>query len=407
MKKQIESTLKLLPPRPGVYQMLGDAGHILYVGKSIHLKNRVNSYFNGTSKLNAAKAQMVGQIRDIEWIETASEIEALVLETNLIKKYRPKYNILMKDDKNLSYVVIGNGPVSEVYRTRQKPERGTFFGPYTSGTNITQTVRTLRRIFKIRACRMRFGNDENGRPIILAKAGKVPPCMDYYIGLCPAPCLLETPKIKEHTNNIESLKKFMRGQMGEVVAEMREKMMQRAKNQEFEEAQKIKEQIEAIGILGQKQVARDAVRGSYDSIVLLEKYNRFFVGLTTVRGGEIQGVSHTKLESVLEESPIELLEHYIADHYSEDTETTDSEKSLKILLDQPLISDILVEYLRTKKIEIEVPEYGAKFDILTFTRTNVMNFAYREEMENLTKKTLTKATMIHILEEIGYTPPKE
>lgn len=127
MNERIAKILKLLPSRPGVYQMFDAENTILYVGKSIHLKNRVSSYFNGTGKLNAAKAQMVRQVQNIEWIETSTEIEALVLETNLIKKYRPKYNILMKDDKNLSYVVISDSPIEEVFRTRQKPERGTFF----------------------------------------------------------------------------------------------------------------------------------------------------------------------------------------------------------------------------------------------------------------------------------------
>ncbi len=104
MKAKISDLLRLLPARPGVYQMFGKTKKVLYVGKSIHLKSRVSSYFNGTGSLNAAKAQMVGQVENIEWIETSSEIEALVLETNLIKKFRPKYNILMKDDKNLSYI---------------------------------------------------------------------------------------------------------------------------------------------------------------------------------------------------------------------------------------------------------------------------------------------------------------
>jgi excinuclease ABC subunit C len=107
---------------------------------------------------------------------------------------------------------------------------------------------------------MRFGVNEQKQPVILAKAGKVPPCMDYYIGLCPAPCLLEQDKIQAHSQNVEALKKFLRGQMGEVLTELRETMMKRAKDQQFEEAQKIKEQIEAIGMLGQKQIARDAVR---------------------------------------------------------------------------------------------------------------------------------------------------
>lgn len=125
--EKIHDLLKILPPRPGIYKMLDSSGGILYIGKSIHLKNRVNSYFNGKSKLNAAKIQMVEQVDSFEWIETSNEIEALVLETNLIKQHLPKYNILMKDDKNLSYIVFSGEGVEEVYRTRQKPNGGTFF----------------------------------------------------------------------------------------------------------------------------------------------------------------------------------------------------------------------------------------------------------------------------------------
>lgn len=132
----LENTLAHLPERPGIYIMIDLSETILYVGKSVSLKSRVNSYFNGTGSLNAAKAQMVHQVVRIDTIETASDIEALVLETNLIKKHRPKYNILMKDDKNLSYIVVPNDAVGDVYRTRQKPDRGTVFGPYTSGANI-------------------------------------------------------------------------------------------------------------------------------------------------------------------------------------------------------------------------------------------------------------------------------
>lgn len=127
LKTTLDPTLKNLPSRPGVYIMKNASGGILYVGKSVNLKSRVNSYFNGNGHLNAAKSQMVGQVKDIDWIETGSEVEALVLETNLIKKHRPKYNVLMKDDKNLAYIVFAEGPVSEVFKARQKPARGAYF----------------------------------------------------------------------------------------------------------------------------------------------------------------------------------------------------------------------------------------------------------------------------------------
>ncbi len=267
--------------------MKNTQGTILYVGKSVNLKSRVHSYFNGHGSLNAAKTQMVGQVADIEWLETGTDVEALVLETNLIKKHRPKYNVLMKDDKNLSYIVFSEGPVSEVFKGRQKPPRGIYFGPYTSGASINLTLKNLRRIFKVRSCRMKF-DTQNGETIITAKAGRTPPCMDYYIGLCPAPCLLTKETLGAHKENVEAMKKFLRGQMSEVVEGLKEKMLKRAKALEFEEAQKIKEQIESIGVLGERQVARDAIKGNADIVEYLEKYDKRFIGVTAVRGGEIQ-----------------------------------------------------------------------------------------------------------------------
>lgn len=332
MKAKISEILTLLPGRPGVYQMFGKTGKILYVGKSVHLKSRVSSYFNGTGSLNAAKVQMVHQVENIEWIETSSEIEALVLETNLIKKHRPKYNILMKDDKNLSYIGISSGPVGEVFRTRQKPESGTYFGPYTSKANVGITLRHLRQIFKVRSCRMKFQFDENKQVSILAKAGKTPPCMDYYIGLCPAPCLLESSKIETHQTNLDQMKKFLRGQMSEVIGELKEKMMTKAKNLEFEEAGKIKNQIESIEILGQKQVARDAISGAADVVMILEKYSKTFIGRTEVRNGEIQGIHHTQAAPLLDETVDEILEQYLAETYVESPDST-----LILILEKPLM----------------------------------------------------------------------
>ena len=148
--------IKKFPQEPGIYMMKDVSGAIIYVGKSKNLKSRVGSYFARTEDLNAAKQSMVEQVAAISIVTTQTEIEALVLETNLIKKHRPKYNILMKDDKNLSYIVVGGGPVGEVYRTRQKPLTGTYFGPFTSGANINLTLRALKKIFKVRACRMKF-----------------------------------------------------------------------------------------------------------------------------------------------------------------------------------------------------------------------------------------------------------
>lgn len=154
-------------------------GKVIYVGKAKSLKNRVSSYFDRTTDLTLAKRHMVDKISDIETILCATEVEALVLETNLIKHLTPKYNILMKDDKNLAYIKITNSPIPELVKTRQKiKDGGEYYGPYVSA--VEQSVRALRRIFRIRNCRMKFA-EKSGSLIITDKAGKTVPCMDYYI----------------------------------------------------------------------------------------------------------------------------------------------------------------------------------------------------------------------------------
>ena len=210
ISEHLMTLLRNLPKTPGVYQMKDKKGVVIYVGKAVNLFSRVNSYFRETGTLTLAKKNMVKQIVDIETILCQTEVEALVLETNLIKHLAPKYNILMKDDKNLAYIKFTNDPIAEVYKTRIRTrDGGQYFGPYTQGTNITSSLKLLKRIFRVRACRMQF-RKEGDRITITDRAGRTPPCMDYYIGICPGPCLLDPNKIQEHTDNIDRMQAFLR-----------------------------------------------------------------------------------------------------------------------------------------------------------------------------------------------------
>lgn len=177
-------------------------------------------------------------------------------------------------------------------------------------------------------------------------------------------------------------------------------MVAKAKSLEFEEAQKIKEQIESIGVLGERQVARDAIKGNADVIAYLEKYDKRFIGVTSVRDGEIQGVVQSKIEAPFEEDTIEIIEQFLAERYSEEINID------RLITDINLTSTAIEAFLQSHKVTIDPGEIGAKADLLKFAKTNLMNFAYRAEMENLTKKTLTKSTMVNILEELGYEAPK-
>lgn len=239
--------------------MKNSAGKVIYVGKAKNLWSRVNSYFRENQDLTVAKKNMVSQIADIETILCSTEVEALTLETNLIKHLSPKYNILMKDDKNLSYIKITKTPIAEVIKTRQKINDGAkYFGPYTQGANISGSLKNLRRIFKIRDCNMKFAKiGENLQ--ITDKAGRGIPCMDYYIDICPAPCLLKDKNITEHEENIANFEKFLQGNTSEIIEGLKAKMMNFAKNLEFEKAAKMKEEIAAIETLGERQIVRDAI----------------------------------------------------------------------------------------------------------------------------------------------------
>ncbi len=448
VSEHIEKILKNLPKSPWVYQMKDKWGKVMYVGKAKSLTSRVKSYFVKTTELSLAKRQMVGKIADIEIITCTTEVEALVLETNLIKHLTPKYNILMKDDKNLAYIKITNSPVPELIKTRQKIRDGAeYFGPYVSA--VENSVRALRRIFRIRNCRMKFAlqetpailssrrdpfqnhvwennnqnllskwksdssallrNDKN-RIKITDKAGRTPPCMDYYIGLCPAPCLLEDEKVGEHTDHINSARQFLSweslGLFDKLEADMREK----AKIFEFEEAQKIKETLESLKGLYERQKVRDIVEGDIDIFIQYEKYDKVYVALTQVRSSQIVGVFRHEVSSGLDEN---ILVQFLMRQYIENEEWRMKNEEYwadlpgLLLLREEIKDTAFLEFLRENKIALEYPKIWPKNDLLDFSLTQLREYAYKRELATLENKTLTRDHMTHVLDRLGYPYQKK
>lgn len=308
------STLDTLPDSPGVYQMINSNDVIIYVGKAKNLKNRVSSYFKDSTKHTVAKYQMVRQIARIEIIETTTEIEALVLETNLIKSLKPKYNILMKDDKNLSYIRIKSGPVEEVYRSRMKSsDDRESFGPYAAGTRISMTLAALKRVFKVRACQIAF-QEREGKIHITNTAGRSIPCLDYYIGLCPAPCTLESSKMAEHRKNVDALRQFLSGNKKDLLGKLEEEMIEYSKEQLYEKAKKTKDIIDALRAMTlSHQIVRDAIDGDYDVYIGSERNNQILISILSFRSGEVRSLVHHEIENPLDEDMTELLTLAIAE----------------------------------------------------------------------------------------------
>ncbi len=294
---------------------------------------------------------MVGKIEDIEIITCSTEVEALVLETNLIKHLTPKYNILMKDDKNLAYLKITNSPVPELIKTRQKfRDGGIYFGPYVS--QVEQSVRALRRIFRIRNCRVKFekNRQKTDELIITDKAGKTIPCMDYYIGICPAPCLLHTEKVQGHSENMERVKSFLSGEGGSVFLDLETQMRDYASKYEFEKAQEIKETIEALRGLYERQKVRDIVDGDIDICIQYEKYEKTYIALTQVRSGQIIGVFRHEVRTGIDEGE-DIMIAFLMRQY------IDTEDLPDILLSSTLFSDSSFSvFLNNKKIQHETPK---------------------------------------------------
>ncbi len=401
----LEATITKIPSCYGVYIMRSKDEHILYVGKSVNLHARVASYFHPQATLNAAKTQMVKQVAHIEWIETATEMEALILETNLIKTHHPKYNVLMKDDKNLSYLVLPHSPVGSIEKTRIKWERWTYFGPYASWVQMNQTLKTLKRIFKIRSCRMIFEKTSSGL-IIASKAGRSIPCMDHYIGLCPAPCLLKKENLEEHEKNMDQLKRFLRGELRSILVDLEEQMKEKAKRLEFEEAQKIKEMITSLSLLSLRQVVRDGISGNVDIIEYLEKYEKLFIAITTIRNGEIIGVIPSEIHVPLQEDITDIFENILSSRYEEgDIPNT-------ICIHSEVISPLLHQFLLKKNIHLIDTTNKESLSVnirewSIFTLKNLMNFAFTNEMNLLEHRSFSREIMSNILHTFWYNVPKK
>jgi excinuclease ABC subunit C len=429
LTEHLVKILKNLPRTPWVYQMKDAKGEVMYVGKAKILKNRVGSYFVRTNELSVAKRQMVTKIVDIDIITCQTEVEALVLETNIIKHLTPKYNILMKDDKNLAYLKITNSPVPELIKTRQKiRDGGIYFGPYVSA--VEQSVRALRRIFRIRNCRVKFqaqkgdstfsswgtkdlpGNEADSsyrrndkkEIIITDKAGKTIPCMDYYIWLCPAPCMLHEAKLDEHAANIAHVEQFLSGDSSSVFADLESEMRLRAQNQEFEKAQGIRDTITALRWLHERQSVRDIVDGDIDICIQYDKYDKTYIALTQVRWSQIVWVFRHEVGSAIDEWEDIMIAFLMRQYISLD-EASPADIPSILICQKEFVDISFVEFLRSQKIALEIPQIWPKKDLLDFTRDQVREYAYKRELATLENKSLTRAHMASVLRRLSYPVP--
>lgn len=356
----IEEELKKLPGKPGVYLMHDEKDHIIYVGKAISLKNRVRQYFQASRNKGAKIEQMVTHIRRFEYIVTDSELEALVLECNLIKEHRPKYNTMLMDDKGYPFIKVTTNeayPRIMLARTMQK-DKAKYFGPYTSATAVKDTIDLIRKLYQIRSCNRNLPRD----------IGKERPCLNYHIKQCKAPCQQYISQ-EEYRKSIDEAIRFLNGHYDGILKDLEQKMQEASEHMEFEKAIEYRELLGSVRQIAQKQKITDSSGEDRDILAVANDAEDAVIQVFFIRGGRLIGRDHFFLRSAAEDSKSKILESFIKQFYA-GTPFIPSELMLQEEIEE---REILEQWLSKKKeqrVHIRVPKKGEKEKLVELARTN-------------------------------------
>ncbi|HEY3268310.1 MAG TPA: excinuclease ABC subunit UvrC [Armatimonadota bacterium] len=378
VSEHIQEKLKALPDRPGVYFHKDAKGEILYIGKAVNLRNRVRSYFQVGSAKTPKIQRMVGRVTDLEWIVTDTELEALILECNMIKKHRPPFNVRMRDDKHYPYLMVTMGePFPRVLITRRvKRDANKYFGPYTDSQAVYKTTRLIRDVFQIRACDLTFDGIHPIRP-----------CLYYHLGQCTAPCAGFVSR-KDYREQASEVVSFLDGKSKEVLKRLRERMAEAAAEEEFEKAAKLRDQIEAVATISEQQKVLSTKMEEQDVIALAGDDGSACVQMFFIREGKLIGQEQFFLEGAEDESLDEQIQSFVTQYY-QDAPYVPKEILLPVGVEQ---MDILESYLRQKKgskVTLHSPERGDKKRLVEMAGTNA-TLALKEQLTKL-KVRLTRA----------------
>ncbi len=359
-KFNIQEELKRLPNKPGVYLMHDKDDTIIYVGKAIILKNRVRSYFRENANHSIKIARMVTQIERFEYIVTDSELEALVLENNLIKEHRPKYNTMLKDDKTYPYIKVTMGEIyPRVLFARQvKKDKSKYFGPYTSAGAVKDSIDLINKIYKLRTCNRNLPKD----------CGKERPCLDYYIHQCDAPCQ-EYISPQEYGKNVRKALEFLNGKYDKILSELQMKMEQASEKMEFEEAMRYRDLHRSVTQIAQKQKITDA-EGEDKDIVAMDLDDRdAVVQVFFVRGGKLIGREHFYMTNITENSKKEILTSFVKQFYA-GTPYIPREIYLQYEIEEEKIIGDWLSQKKGSKVSIRVPKKGVKEKLVDLAAKN-------------------------------------
>ena len=382
-----EYHLKNLPFKPGVYLMKNSLGEVIYVGKAKILKNRVKSYFQNSKNHSEKVRVMVKHIAEFEYIVTDSEMEALILECNLIKKYSPRYNILLKDDKFYPFIKITiNDDFPRVFVTRNYSKDGSkYFGPYTNGTAVYETISLINKIFPLRTCKL----------LIKEGGEKVRPCLNYHIKKCFGPCGGYINK-EEYGKMIKDVIDILSGRDNTVLKVLQSEMEEASLNLEFEKAADLRDKIIAIKAIVEKQKIFKTMDGDEDFINIYRDEKDSCIQIFFSRDGKIIGREHFIFENTAEDSIEEILEEFTTSFYGG---TAKVPRNIYV----PELSNIelVEEYLTIKrgaKVWIKVPQKGQKREMLDMVKNNAQITLEKFKDKYLMDKEINKIALEELQE---------
>ena len=357
-KTEIEQKLSTLPAQPGVYLMRDQAGRIIYVGKAKILTNRVRSYFRGTPA-NIKVAAMVSRIVSFDYIVTDSEIEALLLESNLIKEHRPRYNVDLKDDKRYPYLKVTTAePFPRAFVTRQYSNDGSrYFGPFTDAAALRITLEVLRKVFPLRTCRHKLPEQRGVRE-----------CLNFHLGHCSAPCHGHIGE-QDYNQMVAEVLQFLEGRTEPVAHRLRTQMEQASQEMDFEQAARCRDQLRAVEKVSQRQ-RMDALGGEDADVVALTVDGRdACVVVLKVRGGKMLGSEHRMLRNNLMEPPEDVLNAFIGHTYLGDREYPPT-VYLSHRIEDALLFESWLGEKAGRKVRLHVPERGDKLRLIRMAERN-------------------------------------
>jgi len=378
MNPFLEDKLNNLPALPGIYQFKNEKGKVIYVGKAKNLRNRVRSYFQ--KNLDSPKtAALVSKIHDVEVIITDNEIEALVLENNLIKELKPRYNVNLKDDKSYPYIKVTNEPYPQIYPTRNIVKDGSkYFGPYTDVKNMKQSLRLINKIFKIRSCKYDITEEA-----IQKKKFKV--CLDYHIKKCDGPC--EGLVSQYHYNQmVNQVVKVLRGKTDDLIEELKSQMNQAAQNLEFEKAAELRDRIEQLQIYSSKQKVVSTDLEDKDIISAAYEGKDVAATILNIRSGKLVGKKQLALTTEENEDESQIYSAIIRFYYDEYVEVP---KEIIIEV-EPDDSETLLEWLNSralKKCRFVIPQKQSEAkSLLMMCKQNAQLYLEEIQLQRMKKE---------------------